>query len=57
MMASKKKVNPWYKAKRMLHDDYLNDFVTEEMGIDDVYHLRPEYEACEFQKFKKSSIV
>ena len=48
----KKAINPWHKAKRMLHQDYLDDFVTEDTEMKDTYNLQPEYQACEFQKFK-----
>ena len=51
-MPTKKTPNPWFKAKRLLHEDYLNDFVQDDTSINEVYHLRSEYEACEFKKFK-----
>ena len=51
-MPTKKETNPWYEAKRLLHQDYLDEFVTADMHVHSVYCLRPEYEACDFKKFK-----
>ena len=49
---SVKKVNPWYVAKPILHEDYVAKQITDDMDIIDVHNMKTEFKNVDFERFK-----
>jgi hypothetical protein len=48
----KKAVNPWYIAKPLAEQMYIDKIITSDMTMETIHQLRDEFKAVEFDKFK-----
>jgi hypothetical protein len=53
MPTMNKKQNPWYIAKPLVQEDYVNGKITDDMDINTVHSTREKFKAVELGKFKE----
>jgi hypothetical protein len=49
--ATKKKPNYWLIAKPLVHDDYKNGIITDDMDLKDVHKMKDEYKVVDEDRF------